>query len=211
MANILDELDQGIDLSFDEIYQMNENFEERSYLVREEEFNAASMFYHSVLSSIEKVYGRRSYSHAKNIVTTVLANRMEEVGRWILTIGDDVCNKQILNYLGLSIEEVVGLANVDEDAIIKDWMEEYSEESNFEDVLIKMCNLFGREEERDFALTFAELTGSTKQRVKYFVMERIRVGEKAWEGIIWRGTLKRQLYVKEYMMRNAICINESDV
>jgi hypothetical protein len=33
---------------------MNENFEERSYLVREEEFNAARAFYHSVLSSIEK-------------------------------------------------------------------------------------------------------------------------------------------------------------
>jgi hypothetical protein len=58
MANMLDELDQGIDLSFDEIYWMNENFEEGSYLVREEEFNAARTFYHSLLSSIENVYGR---------------------------------------------------------------------------------------------------------------------------------------------------------
>jgi hypothetical protein len=65
MANILDELDQELDLSFDEIYWMNENFEEGSYLVRKEEFNAAGTFNHSVLSSIEKVYGRNSYSRAK--------------------------------------------------------------------------------------------------------------------------------------------------
>jgi hypothetical protein len=40
--------------------------------------------------------------------------------------------------------------------------DENSEESNFEDVLIKICNLFGLEEERDFALAFAELSGSRK-------------------------------------------------
>jgi hypothetical protein len=66
MANILDELDQGIDLSFDEIYRTNDkNFEETSYLDREEDFNAAWTFYQSVLSSIEKVYGRNSYSRVK--------------------------------------------------------------------------------------------------------------------------------------------------
>jgi hypothetical protein len=204
MANILDELDQGIDLSFDEIYRINDNFEETSYLDKEEEFNAAWSFYQSVLSSIEKVYGRNSYSRAKNMLTAAIANNMEEVGRWILNFGDDACNKEILNYLGLSIEELVGLVNMDEDVIMKDWMDEYSEESNFEDVLTKICNLFGPEEERDFALAFAELSGSIKQRVSYLVTERIRVGEKAWEDIIWRGSLKRQLHVKECMMRNAM-------
>jgi hypothetical protein len=95
--------------------------------------------------------------------------------------------------LGLSIEEIVGMANMDEDVIIKDWMDEYSEESNFEDVLTKICNLFGREEERDFALAFAELSGSTKQRVRYLVSERIRVGEKAWEDIVWRRIFEKTI------------------
>jgi hypothetical protein len=135
------------------------------------------------------------------MVTAALANNMEEVGRWILNIGDDACNKRILNYLGLSMEEIVGLVNMDEDAIMKDWMDENSEESNFEDVLTKICNLFGHEEERD---AFAELSGSTKQRVRYLVTERIRVGKKAWEDIKWRASLKRQLRVKECMKRNAM-------
>jgi hypothetical protein len=84
MANLVIDLDEGVDLTFDSIYWMNENFEEQSYLIREDSFNTAQIMYLSVLSAVEKVYGKLSSSRAKNLLTSAIANRMEEVGNWII-------------------------------------------------------------------------------------------------------------------------------
>jgi hypothetical protein len=84
MANLVIDLDEGVDLTFNSIHWMNENFEEQSYLIREDSFNTAQIMYLSVLSAVEKVYGKLSSSRAKNLLTSAVANRMEEVGNWII-------------------------------------------------------------------------------------------------------------------------------
>jgi hypothetical protein len=86
MANLVDDLDEGVDLTFDSIYWMNENFEEQSYLVTEDVLNTAQTMYLSVLSTVEKVHGKLSSSRAKTLLTTAIANRMEEVGNWIIDV-----------------------------------------------------------------------------------------------------------------------------
>jgi hypothetical protein len=207
MANLVNDLDEGVDLTFDSIYWMNENFEEQSYLIREDAFNTAQIMYLSVLSAVEKVYGKLSSLRAKNLLTSAIANRMEEVGNWMIDGEknyEEVGNKDFLNYLGLTIEEVVGVGQMDEYAILSDWLDEYSEESNLETILTKICNLFGRVEQRDFELAFAELSGPAKQRITYLVEERIRTGEESWSNIIWRGSLKRNMRIRELKENQAI-------
>lgn len=64
-----------------------------------------------------------------------------------------------------------------------------SNENNFQDILTKICSLFGHEEQQNFELVFAELSGSTQQRVRYFVTERTRVGLQYMSNIVWRQCL----------------------
>jgi hypothetical protein len=115
-----------------------------------------------------------------------------------------VCNKDFLNYLRLAVEEVVVVGQMDESVILSDWLDEYSEESNPETILTKICNLFGRIGQRDFELAFAELSGPAKRRVTYLEEERIRAGEESWPNIIWRESLKRKMRIRELMENQAI-------
>jgi hypothetical protein len=116
---------------------------------------------------------------------------------------EEMSNKDFLNYLGLAVE-VVGVGQMDEYAILSDWLDKYSEESNLETILTKICNLFGRVEQSDFELAFAELSGPAKQRVTYLLEECIRAGEESWPNTIWRGSLKRNMRIRELKENQAI-------
>jgi hypothetical protein len=192
------DFDEGIDLSFDVYFAVNEFTLDASF---DDDFNTGNTFFTDLLSTVGDLYGENSKTRARSVMLPVIQNRLAEVGHWLgrsEESGIERTNKDFVDYFGLTLEYVIGEDHMNTSSIFDAVWDSYDDDDNLDFVQLKVCHLFGEKEEMDFRKAFMELrNGNLKEKIEYLLAERIRRGDKIWDDLIWRGTLMREWNAKD--------------
>jgi hypothetical protein len=106
----------------------------------------------------------------------------------------DRTNVEFLQFFNLTLSDLVETNSIDSEVIFNVWDDELTEEDNLAAIDIKIYCMFGDEEAADFQRAVRELShGTIREKIKFLLAERVRCGDKAWEDILSREALRRQM------------------